>query len=55
MKDPERWRQLAEMAAVEPQDPDKLVELVREINELLDEKQRRLSQQRQEPASKKFA
>lgn len=54
MKDPERWRQLAEMAAVE-QDPDKLVELVREINELLDEKQRRLSQQRQEPASKKFA
>jgi hypothetical protein len=54
MKDPERWRQLAEMATVE-QDPDKLVELVREINELLDEKQRRLSQQRQEPASKKSA
>ncbi|HTZ96074.1 MAG TPA: hypothetical protein VMB18_06735 [Terriglobales bacterium] len=37
----ERWKQLAELAANE-QDPKKLIELVREINELLEVKQRRL-------------
>jgi len=37
----ERWRQLCEQASVE-QDPEKLLNLVREINRLLDEKQARL-------------
>ena len=38
----ERWRELCEQASVE-QDPDKLLELVREINQLLEEKQTRLA------------
>ena len=38
----ERWRELCEQASVE-QDPDKLLELVREINQLLEEKRRLLS------------
>ena len=38
----ERWRRLCEQAAKE-QDPKKLVELVKEINELLDAKQKRLA------------
>ena len=37
----ERWMELAELAANE-QDPDKLLALVHEINELLDKKQKRL-------------
>ena len=37
----EIWMQLCERAASE-QDPDKLMELVREINRLLEEKERRL-------------
>lgn len=41
----ERWMQLAELAAYE-QDPDKLIELVKEINRLLDEKQNRLDHAR---------
>jgi hypothetical protein len=41
----ERWMELAELAANE-QDPDKLMELVRELNELLDKKQRRLDDAR---------
>ena len=36
----ERWRQLCAKAAVE-QDPQKLMELVKEISRLLDEKQSR--------------
>jgi hypothetical protein len=36
----ERWRQLCAEAAVE-QDPQKLMELVKEINRLLDLKQQR--------------
>ena len=36
----ERWRQLCAKAAVE-QDPEKLMELVKEISRLLDEKQSR--------------
>jgi hypothetical protein len=38
----ERWKVLCEQAAVE-QDPKKLLELTRQINELLLGKQRRLS------------
>jgi len=38
----ERWRELCEQASVE-QDPDKLLELVREINQLLEEKRTRLA------------
>lgn len=37
----EIWMQLCERAATE-QDPDKLMELVKEINRLLEEKERRL-------------
>ena len=37
----EQWRVLCEQAAVE-QDPDKLHQLIREINRLLDEKRARL-------------
>jgi hypothetical protein len=38
----ERWRELCERASVE-QDPDKLLELVKEINQLLEEKRIRLA------------
>lgn len=38
----ERWQILCEQAANE-QDPQKLLELVREINQLLDDKQKRLN------------
>jgi hypothetical protein len=41
MKDKARWVELCEQASVE-QDPKKLMELVREITRLLDEKQERL-------------
>jgi hypothetical protein len=41
----ELWKELCAQAAVE-QDPQKLLELVREINRLLDEKQERLSQKK---------
>jgi hypothetical protein len=37
----ERWMELAAQAASE-QDPQRLIELVREINELLEAKERRL-------------
>jgi hypothetical protein len=37
----ERWKQLCQQAAVE-QDPQRLLELTREINDLLVGKQRRL-------------
>jgi hypothetical protein len=37
----ERWMQLCAQATVE-QDPQKLIELVQEINALLEEKERRL-------------
>lgn len=40
----ERWRKLCEQAAVE-KDPQKLMELVSQITQMLDEKQQRLSQQ----------
>lgn len=38
----ERWMQLCALAAVE-QDPAKLIALVKEINRLLEEKERRLA------------
>jgi hypothetical protein len=41
----ERWEQLCKQAADE-QDPEKLMELVNEINRLLDEKEQRLKQQK---------
>jgi hypothetical protein len=43
----ERWRQLCAQAAVE-QDPEKLMELVREISRLLDEKQNHNRPERKE-------
>ena len=42
----ERWRSLCEQAAVE-QDPERLLELIREINQLLEAKERRLKEDRQ--------
>lgn len=41
MKNPDRWRELCEQASRE-QDPEKLLELTREIIRLLDEKETRL-------------
>ena len=41
----ERWRELCEQASVE-QDPDNLLELVKEINQLLEEKRTRLADKR---------
>jgi len=41
----ERWMHLCEMAANE-QDPDRLVQLVSEINRLLEQKEERLLKQR---------
>jgi hypothetical protein len=40
----ERWRDLCSQAA-EEQDPDRLMELVREINQLLEEKEQRLKRE----------
>jgi len=42
----ERWYKLCEPAAIE-QDPELLMALVREINELLEDKEKRLQQRRQ--------
>jgi len=41
----ERWRELCQQAVVE-QDSQKLLELIREINQLLEAKDRRLQRQR---------
>jgi hypothetical protein len=41
----ERWRKLCEQAAAE-QDPEKLMELIREIDSLLEQKKQRLLSQR---------
>jgi len=40
----ERWMKLCEQASIE-QDPRKLLELVREINDLLEKKQDRLAKE----------
>ena len=45
MQNKERWQELCAQAANE-QDPDKLLELVKEINELLNEKEARLNENR---------
>jgi hypothetical protein len=42
-----RWRQLCEQAAVE-QDSDKLLELIKEINDLVENKRGRLQNQKQD-------
>ena len=47
----EYWMHLCEQAANE-QDPDKLMELVREINRLLEEKEARLKQESQATKSR---
>ena len=44
MKDKEHWMELCAQAAVE-QDPVKMLELVKEINRLLEEKEQRLKAQ----------
>jgi hypothetical protein len=46
----ERWRMLCERAATE-QDPVRLMELVREINRLLEEKEQRLQELRSDKTS----
>jgi len=45
LKNNPRWLELAALAA-EEQDPNKLLELVREINDILEKKQERLEAQR---------
>ena len=45
MQNKEHWQELCAQAAVE-QDPDRLMELVKEINELLSEKEARLNANR---------
>jgi hypothetical protein len=42
----ERWHNLCEQAAVE-QDADRLLELIKEINRLLEEKEQRLQREHQ--------
>jgi hypothetical protein len=46
----ERWFQLCQQAAVE-QDPQKLLQLIKEINDLLEAKEARLLQTRKGPSS----
>jgi hypothetical protein len=50
----ERWQKLCEQAAVE-QDPQRLMELINEINSLLSEKEERLLRQQQIQAKEKGA
>jgi hypothetical protein len=49
MPDKERWQQLCEQASKE-QDPDKLHELIHQINQLLDEKEARLKGRTPQPS-----
>jgi hypothetical protein len=51
MDKPERWRELCAQAAVE-QDPEKLMELVKEITRLLEEEQKRAKSRKQQPMPK---
>jgi hypothetical protein len=46
----EEWERLCQFAADE-KDPDKLMKLIERINQLLQEKEERLQQQRQEKAA----
>jgi hypothetical protein len=41
----EKWKNLCQLASVE-QDPAKLMDLIREINRLLEEKEQRIKEQR---------
>jgi hypothetical protein len=52
MKGPikERWQELCEQAAIE-QDPQRMIELVEEINRILTEKEQRLNAQRSSAAN----
>ena len=50
-KTKELWKYYCEQAAVE-QDPDKLMQLVREINRVLEEKENRLSRRQDEEECK---
>lgn len=43
----EMWIQFCELAAVEP-DPEKLMQLVKEINRVLEEKENRLRRRQEE-------
>jgi hypothetical protein len=45
VRDPEHWKELCERAITE-QDPDKFMELIKEIDRLLQEKDDRLLSQR---------
>ncbi|MCU1271872.1 MAG: hypothetical protein JWN74_3166 [Acidobacteriaceae bacterium] len=45
----EHWTQLCELAASE-QDPDKLLDLVKEINRMLEEREKLLQQRLEEKA-----
>jgi hypothetical protein len=47
----ERWEKLCQLAA-EEQNPEELMRLVTEINRLLDEKEKRLTAQREEQSNK---
>ena len=47
----ERWRRLCEQAA-EEQDPQKLMKLIEEINQLLETKEERLLREQQEREAK---
>jgi hypothetical protein len=53
MKDKPRWKELCELASVE-QNPQKLMELITEINRLLEEKQNRLKQSGEPKSSAKI-
>jgi hypothetical protein len=44
----ERWHELCSLAAQE-QDPDRLMDLIREINELLEQKEQRLKREASQP------
>ena len=48
--DRERWHYLCEQAAIE-QDPELLLELIKEINLLLEEKEHRLKRERPQVSS----
>jgi hypothetical protein len=51
VKDKPHWTELCQQASVE-QDPERLLQLIKEINRLLDEKEIRLRQERaSEPLS----
>jgi hypothetical protein len=50
-KNRERWMELCEQAAIE-QDPEKLMQLVKQINDMLEAKEKRLADARKGEANK---